>query len=93
MSHGTRWTVLLGLRPEPEWKEEDDDLLLGTENPSGEKKADSQKAKTRASNDKKWITTLDKYGVNLNAQARDGKLDPIYGRDTEIYAHRADIST
>lgn len=64
--------------------EEYDDLLPGNENPSGEKKADSQKAKTRASNDKSDTPTLDKYGVNLNAQARDGKLDPIYGRDTEI---------
>ena len=27
---------------------------------------------------------LDKYGVNLNAQAKSGKLDPVIGRDEEI---------
>ncbi len=27
---------------------------------------------------------LEKYGVDLVAQARDGKLDPVIGRDTEI---------
>ncbi len=29
-------------------------------------------------------TALDQYGVDLTAQARDGKLDPVIGRDTEI---------
>jgi ATP-dependent Clp protease ATP-binding subunit ClpB len=28
--------------------------------------------------------TLEKYGVDLTAQARDGKLDPVIGRDNEI---------
>ena len=28
--------------------------------------------------------TLEKYGVDLTAQAREGKLDPVIGRDTEI---------
>src|SRR5437763_1545995 len=28
--------------------------------------------------------TLEKYGVDLAAAARDGKLDPVIGRDTEI---------
>src|SRR3954453_11644324 len=27
---------------------------------------------------------LEKYGVDLTARARDGKLDPVIGRDTEI---------
>ncbi|MCW5907683.1 MAG: ATP-dependent chaperone ClpB [Chitinophagales bacterium] len=27
---------------------------------------------------------LDKYGINLNAQAKAGKLDPVIGRDEEI---------
>src|SRR3954451_19914484 len=27
---------------------------------------------------------LDRYGVDLTARARDGKLDPVIGRDTEI---------
>lgn len=63
--------------------EEYDDLLGGGEGPSSERKSDS-KPKTRASNDKSDTPTLDKYGVNLNAQARDGKLDPVYGRDMEI---------
>jgi ATP-dependent Clp protease ATP-binding subunit ClpB len=28
--------------------------------------------------------SLEKYGVDLTAQAREGKLDPVIGRDTEI---------
>jgi ATP-dependent Clp protease ATP-binding subunit ClpB len=28
--------------------------------------------------------SLEKYGVDLTAEARDGKLDPVIGRDTEI---------
>jgi ATP-dependent Clp protease ATP-binding subunit ClpB len=28
--------------------------------------------------------TLEKYGVDLTARAREGKLDPVIGRDTEI---------
>ncbi|MFT3970624.1 MAG: ATP-dependent chaperone ClpB [Micropruina sp.] len=29
-------------------------------------------------------STLDKYSVNLTARAREGRLDPVIGRDTEI---------
>ena len=29
-------------------------------------------------------TALDQYGLDLTAQAREGKLDPVIGRDTEI---------
>ena len=29
-------------------------------------------------------SALDQYGVDLTEQARDGKLDPVIGRDTEI---------
>src|SRR6478609_3446388 len=29
-------------------------------------------------------SALDQYGVDLTASARDGKLDPVIGRDTEI---------
>ncbi len=29
-------------------------------------------------------SALDQYGVDLTAQAREGKLDPVIGRDTEI---------
>ena len=29
-------------------------------------------------------SALDQYGVDLTAMARDGKLDPVIGRDTEI---------
>jgi ATP-dependent Clp protease ATP-binding subunit ClpB len=29
-------------------------------------------------------SALEQYGVDLTAQARDGKLDPVIGRDTEI---------
>jgi ATP-dependent Clp protease ATP-binding subunit ClpB len=28
--------------------------------------------------------SLDKYAINLNAQAKSGKLDPVIGRDEEI---------
>ena len=36
----------------------------------------------KASNDE--LGELSKYGVNLNKQARDGKLDPVIGRKNEI---------
>ncbi|WP_313593686.1 AAA family ATPase, partial [Leuconostoc lactis] len=29
-------------------------------------------------------TLLDEFGINLTQQARDGKLDPVIGRDSEI---------
>jgi ATP-dependent Clp protease ATP-binding subunit ClpB len=28
---------------------------------------------------------LEQYGVDLTARARDGKLDPVIGRDAEIH--------
>jgi ATP-dependent Clp protease ATP-binding subunit ClpB len=40
----------------------------------------------RATSDNAEATyqTLEKYGVDLTARAREGKLDPVIGRDTEI---------
>lgn len=35
-------------------------------------------------------TLLDEFGINLTQQARDGKLDPVIGRDSEI-AHTIEI--
>ncbi len=40
-------------------------------------KVDEQSADAR-------YNALDKYGINLNAQAKAGKLDPVIGRDEEI---------
>jgi len=33
---------------------------------------------------KKRPTLLEEYGINLTQQARDGKLDPVIGRDLEV---------
>ncbi|GAA0358692.1 ATP-dependent chaperone ClpB [Actinoallomurus spadix] len=35
-------------------------------------------------NPEETYQALEKYGVDLTAQARDGRLDPVIGRDTEI---------
>ncbi len=43
--------------------------------PSGGKKQQAKGAKT---------PTLDQFGTDLTAQARDGKFDPVIGRDKEI---------
>ena len=42
---------------------------------AAEKKQDKHNAKT---------PTLDQFGTDLTAQAREGKFDPVIGRDTEI---------
>jgi len=44
----------------------------------GGKKIDSQSADEK-------LESLEKYGKDLTALARDGKLDPVIGRDEEIY--------
>lgn len=33
---------------------------------------------------KKRPTLLEEYGINLTQQAREGKLDPVIGRDSEV---------
>ncbi len=43
----------------------------------GSKRVTSQEAEGTSS-------ALDQYGVDLTAQAREGRLDPVIGRDTEI---------
>ena len=45
--------------------------------PRGSKRVTSPEAEGTSS-------ALDQYGVDLTAQARDGKLDPVIGRDAEI---------
>ena len=45
--------------------------------PPGQQAGDSAEAEGTSS-------ALDQYGVDLTAQAREGKLDPVIGRDTEI---------
>jgi ATP-dependent Clp protease ATP-binding subunit ClpB len=41
-------------------------------------------ARVTSDNPEETYKALEKYGVDLTAQARDGKLDPVIGRDTEI---------
>ncbi|WP_433179302.1 ATP-dependent chaperone ClpB [Actinoallomurus sp. CA-150999] len=41
-------------------------------------------ARVTSENPEETYQALEKYGVDLTAQARDGKLDPVIGRDTEI---------
>lgn len=37
-----------------------------------------------ATNQNEEISALDQYGVDLTARAREGKLDPVIGRDNEV---------
>jgi ATP-dependent Clp protease ATP-binding subunit ClpB len=41
-------------------------------------------ARVTSDNPEETYQALEKYGVDLTAQAREGKLDPVIGRDTEI---------
>ncbi|HZE33106.1 MAG TPA: ATP-dependent chaperone ClpB [Actinoallomurus sp.] len=41
-------------------------------------------ARVTSENPEETYQALEKYGVDLTAQAREGKLDPVIGRDTEI---------
>ncbi|MEV5709913.1 ATP-dependent chaperone ClpB [Actinoallomurus sp. NPDC052274] len=41
-------------------------------------------ARVTSENPEETYQALEKYGVDLTAQARDGRLDPVIGRDTEI---------
>lgn len=43
----------------------------------GNKKSDSQNSEAN-------YKSLDRYGINLNALAKSGKIDPVIGRDDEI---------
>jgi ATP-dependent Clp protease ATP-binding subunit ClpB len=41
-------------------------------------------ARVTSENPEETYQALEKYGVDLTAEAREGKLDPVIGRDTEI---------
>jgi len=41
-------------------------------------------ARVTSDNPEETYQALEKYGVDLTAEAREGKLDPVIGRDTEI---------
>jgi ATP-dependent Clp protease ATP-binding subunit ClpC len=56
-------------------------LLGGTPTPSG---APSQGSVKGAKGPKTNTSTLDQFGRDLTAHARDGKLDPVIGREKEI---------
>src|SRR3954463_6708579 len=60
-----------GLLPEP------DALLSAFEQVRGHQRVSSPDPEAT-------YQALEKYGVDLTARARDGKLDPVIGRDTEI---------
>lgn len=46
--------------------------------------ADSETKKTASSPSKTSTPTLDKYGTDLTKNAREGKLDPVIGREEEM---------
>ena len=54
-----------------------DDILAAFEKVRGGKRVTSQDPEST-------YQSLEKYGVDLTARAREGKLDPVIGRDTEI---------
>ncbi|MBV9098792.1 MAG: AAA family ATPase, partial [Frankiaceae bacterium] len=62
---------LSALLPKP------DAILAAFEKVRGNKRVTSQDPEST-------YQSLEKYGVDLTARAREGKLDPVIGRDTEI---------
>lgn len=66
---------------EPE-QDDDWDELLGENSNSSEHKEKKKRPKGNSSKSKTPI--LDQYGVSLNKRAKEGKIDPIYGREKEI---------
>ena len=57
------------------------DLLMGED--AGRVKEDFQNGRPRG-NDKKSTATLDQYSRDLTQMAREGRLDPVIGREEEI---------
>jgi len=55
----------------------EDDILEALKNVRGEQKVTDQ-------NPEEKYQALEKYGIDLVQAARDGKIDPVIGRDTEI---------
>jgi ATP-dependent Clp protease ATP-binding subunit ClpA len=53
---------------------------------SGESKADKERddAGVEGERDNESGSALEKYAVNLNAQAQEGRIDPLIGRKLEI---------
>src|SRR3990167_4852749 len=45
---------------------------------------DDNSTSTRQRGKRQRKTIIDQYGINLTAQARDGKLDPVVGREPQI---------
>ncbi|MDO4790275.1 MAG: ATP-dependent Clp protease ATP-binding subunit [Porphyromonas sp.] len=73
------------LTEEPSSEEEGeswDELLTNDTGKSNSTKADSGSGKGR--NDKSRTPNLDQYGISLNRRVREGKIDPVYGRNKEI---------
>ena len=66
---------------EYEYENEEDDTLFARAYSNGNKT--SQKVRSKEEN-KDDLGELSKFGVNLNKQATDGKLDPVIGRKNEI---------
>ena len=58
--------------------------ILGAMNSDGEKKPEEMKAIGSANSGSGSTPTLDQYGRDLTQMARDGKLDPVVGREREI---------
>ena len=65
-----------------EEEEEEQDQLASAYNVG--RSASEQRAKAEKTSGKDDLGELSKFGVNLNKQAEDGKLDPVIGRKTEI---------
>ena len=59
------------------------DLLMAMGEDAGRVKEDFQNGRPRG-NDKKSTATLDQYSRDLTQMAREGRLDPVIGREEEI---------
>ena len=59
------------------------DLLMAMGEDAGKAKEDFQNGRPRG-NDRKSTATLDQYSRDLTQMAREGRLDPVIGREEEI---------
>ncbi|HEU5034605.1 MAG TPA: ATP-dependent chaperone ClpB [Mycobacteriales bacterium] len=66
-----------GGSPVTGWLPEPEAILAAFEQVRGHRRVTSEDPEST-------YQALEKYGVDLTARARDGKLDPVIGRDTEI---------
>lgn len=60
------------------------EIGLNTKNFSNELKKVRKGQKVTSDNPEETNNPLEKYGRNLTKEAREGKIDPVIGRDTEI---------